>query len=381
MEHDQGGRDMKRNIGLYGLSLTFLIAGIMAAGTPALAQGAGKGGLDQTGPYSVVAGWFKPGVDRWDQPVAAVAVDNPNRIFIANSDQVRTQPNAPMLSADGKVLEERSNMSEVPNSEKPHLHQIMVLNSSGEVIEDWSQWDDMFIFPHNMEINPYDPNRHLWVVDRDGQQIHKFTNDGKELVMTLGEKGVTGSDENHFNMPAALAFMPDGSFYVADGYVNSRIVKFDKDGSYLFEWGTKGSDPGQFDLVHSITIDANKRIYASDRRNNRIQVFDEHGKFLDQWPNVGSPTRVVITEDQALWMAEANHDRIVKFNLNGELQTYWGVTGDEPGAMDNPHSFALDQDGNLYIADAWNNRVQKFVPSDNADKARLVAQEFRFETP
>jgi DNA-binding beta-propeller fold protein YncE len=163
------------------------------------------------------------------------------------------------------------------------------------------------------------------------------------------------------------------------GEFNSRIIKFDKNGKYLFEWGSKGSGPGQFDLVHSLTIDSQHRIYASDRRNNRIQVFDESGKFLDQWPNVGSPTRLIITKDQTLWMTEANYNRVAKFDLNGKLQTYWGVTGTAPGAFDNLHSFDVDDAGNLYIADAWNNRVQKFVPRQGADPARVIGQEFRFE--
>ncbi len=370
-----------------------LAAGLLAAGLSACSQEEAPppaeqaqaptstqvGGLDQTGPYDVVEGWFKPGIEGWDQPVIAVTVDNANRIFIGNADQKATQPNSPMLSADGALLEERSTTSEKPASEKTHAHQIMVLNGNGEVIEDWSQWDDTIVIPHNIEISPYDPERHLWVVDRDDHQIHKFTNDGKELVMTLGEAGVPGTDENHFNRPAGLAFLPDGSFYVADGYVNSRIVKFDKDGNYLLEWGSKGTGPGQFNLVHSVTIDSQRRIYASDRSNHRVQVFDENGTFIEEWPDVGSPTRVVVTEDNAVWIAEADHNRIAKFDLNGHLQTYWGVTGDEPGAMDNPHSFAVDENGNLYIADAWNNRVQKFTPSEHADKSRLIAPAFIFE--
>jgi len=381
---------MKKHASLRDISYgSIVIAGLVAAGLSACTQEEQappappiqKGGLDQTGPYDVAEGWFKPGIEGWDQPVIAVTVDNANRIFIGNANQSATQPDSPMLSAGGMVLEERSTTSTKPASEKTDVHHIMVLNGNGEVIEDWGQWDDLIVLPHNVEINPYDPDRHLWVVDRDGQQILKFTNDGKELVMTLGEKGVTGTDENHFNRPAALAFLPDGTFYVADGYVNSRVAKFDADGKYLFEWGTKGSEPGQFDLVHSVFVDSQKRVYTSDRSNHRIQVFDENGNFLDQWTNIGNPTRVVITEDQALWMTDASYMRIAKFDLNGTLQTYWGVTGDAPGAMDNPHSFDVDENGNLFIADAWNNRLQKLVPSENADKARLIAQEFRFKSP
>ena len=357
-------------------TLSGLLALAIIAAAPAHAQT--KGGLDQTGAYDVVEGWFKPGIERWDQPVISVTVDNPNRILLTVSDQRRTQPNAPMLSADGKVLKERSTISTRPNSEKPHLHQILALNGDGKVVEDWAQWNDVFGLPHNIEVNPYDPERHIWVVDLE-HQVVKFTNDGKKMVLKLGERGVTGTDKNHFNMPAGLAFMPDGSFYLADGYVNARIIKFDKNGKYVSEFGSKGSGPGQFDLVHSLAIDSQKRIYAADRRNNRIQVFDETGKFLDQWNNVGSPTRLVITRDQTLWMTEANYNRVAKFDLNGKLLTYWGVTGSAAGAFDNAHSFDVDDNGNLYIVDAWNNRVQKFVPKPGAEPARVIGPEFRFE--
>ncbi len=362
---------------------SIVLAGVAATMVlPALAQdkpiSMEKGGMDQTGPYEPVAGWFKPGIDRWDQPVITVAIDNPDRIFIGQADQNATQPNAPMLTADGKVMDERSTTSTLPPEEKSHANMIMVLNGNGEVIERWTQWDDDIVISHNIEINPYDPERHLWVVDRDDHQIHVFTNDGSEMVMTLGEAGVPGTDETHFNRPAGLAFLPDGSFYVADGYTNARVVKFDKDGNYILEWGSKGSGPGQFDLVHSVTIDADQRVYVSDRNNTRIQVFDENGTFIEQWPNVGSPTRVLVTDDNSVVFATGDYDRIAKFNLNGELKTYWGVTGDAPGAMDNPHDFTVDDEGNLYIADAWNNRLQKLVPKQGADPARLVSPKFRF---
>jgi DNA-binding beta-propeller fold protein YncE len=285
-----------------------------------------------------------------------------------------------MYAADGTVLPEKSTTSTKPADQRTHVHQIMVLNADGKVIEDWKQWDDLIAIPHSVHISPYDKDRHVWVMDRDNHQILKFTNDGKKLVMKLGEKGVTGTDHGHFNKPAGMAFLPDGSFYVADGYVNSRVVKFDKDGKFLLEWGSKGSGPGQFNLVHSVTIDPQKRVYAADRNNNRVEVFDENGKFIEEWPNIRSATRVVVTQDNALWLAAAaGYNRFAKFDLNGKLLTYWGMTGSAPGLMDNPHQFALDDAGNLYIADAWNNRLQKFVPKPGADKSRLMAQEFVFK--
>jgi DNA-binding beta-propeller fold protein YncE len=102
------------------------------------------------------------------------------------------------------------------------------------VIEDWSQWNRVFGFLHKLRINPYDPDKHVWVVNRDGHQIHKFTRDGKKLLMTLGDVStIPGTDRRHFGSPTDIAFLPDDTFFVAEGYHNSRVVKFDKNGKFL----------------------------------------------------------------------------------------------------------------------------------------------------
>src|SRR5262249_37569190 len=154
-------------------------------------------------------------------------------------------------------------------------------------------------------ISPYDPEKHVWVVDRASQQVMKFTHDGKTLVRSWGERGIAGTDDKHFGRPSDIAFLPDGSFFVSDGYANRRVVKFDRDGNFVKAWGTMGSGPGQFGLVHSVAVDAQRRVYAVDRINNRIQVFDEDGRFLDQWPGFLSPARLLVTQDQFAWVADS----------------------------------------------------------------------------
>jgi hypothetical protein len=134
--------------------------------------------------------------------------------------------------------------------------------------------------------------------------------------------------------------------------------------------------PGQFDLVHSIAIDKQGRIYAADRRNLRIQVFDANGKFVEEWKNTGSVTRLMISEDQHLWMSDANYNRFAKFDLNGKLLTYWGAPGANPGEFNNLHNWDVDESGNIYAADFANNRIQKLVPKKNADSTRLIGQQF-----
>ena len=111
--------------------------------------------------------------------------------------------------------------------------------------------------PHRVLINPYDPEKHVWLVDDGAHSIYKFTNDGKKLVMTLGEFKVPGNDEKHFDRPTEIAWLPDGTFFVSDGYVNTRVVKFDKDGKFLMTWGQKGNEPnetrpGYMNTVHAI---------------------------------------------------------------------------------------------------------------------------------
>src|SRR6185295_9134202 len=117
---------------------------------------------------------------------------------------------------------------------------IVVVDGNGRMRESWAQHDRLFAggrCPHHIRISPYDPARHVWVVDDRRQQIFKFSNDGSRVVMTLGEAGVAGADDKHFDLPTDIAWLPDGTFFVSDGYRNSRVVKFDHDGRYLMAWG------------------------------------------------------------------------------------------------------------------------------------------------
>ncbi len=350
----------------YGAALLSLLLS-----TSVFAQSAEKGGLDLNGPYQVVPNWFKPGV-RWNQPVTGVVVDTPDRIIVTSSGEQITQPGSVILNPDGTLQNPRQDRTAKPIEKPTHEHMIVVLNRDGKVIEDWSQWNDQIVLAHNVEISPYDPEKHVWVVDREGAQIFKFTNDGKKIALKLGEKGVTGTDQYHYNWPAGLTFLPDGSFFVADGYRNSRIVKYDKNGKYLSEWGTKGDGPGQFNLVHGVAVDAQHRLYVSDRGNNRIQVFDANGKFIEAWNNART-SHIIPTQDGGIWAVAGENNRLVKFDMNGRLLTSWGVYGRFPEGFDDPHTFDLDSEGNVYLADTFNNRVDKFTPKPGADKSRLIA--------
>jgi DNA-binding beta-propeller fold protein YncE len=251
---------------------------------------------------------------------------------------------------------------------------IVIVDANGKLLESWTEWDRLFQGgrgPHHVKISPYDPERHVWVVDDLRQQIFEFTNDGKQLVMTLGEAGVAGNDEKHFGRPTDIAWLPDGTFFISDGYVNTRVVKFDKNGKFLMTWGTRGTGNGQFNTPHSVTIDRNRRVYVSDRANSRIQVFDENGKYLDQFPNITQPYNIRISDDQYLWVFSGPLDKMLKYDLNGKLLYAWGTHGTAPGLFWAVHEFSADSQGNLYTAEVFGGRAQKFRPRPGADPSHV----------
>ena len=267
---------------------------------------------------------------------------------------------------------------------------------NGDIVENWSQWDSLFNRPHQVYINPYDAERHVWVVERGGNGVHeqilKFTSDGSELVMQLRDpQSVLSREEARANLnpgpldfgqPAVLAFLPDGHFLLGDGYHNGRIVKYTTDGEYVSEFGSVGSGPGQFDLVHGIAVDKNSRIYVSDRMNHRVQVFTEDGEYIEEWPDIYDPVAIFIDESDAVWVLDATLNRMLKYSLAGELLDYWGAYAEVsslgrsgwPGGMSLPHQMDMDEDGNLYIAEFGGPWLDKFVPKSGADPTRLIGK-------
>ena len=124
--------------------------------------------------------------------------------------------------------------------------------------------------------------------------------------MTLGTAGVSGDGPDTFNGPTDVAVAANGDIFVSDGHVNSRIVKFSKDGKFIKSWGKKGTGPGEFDLPHTIFLDSRGRLLVGDRSNKRIQIFDQDGKFLDQWTQFGSPSGIFIAPDDTLYVVDYN---------------------------------------------------------------------------
>ena len=110
----------------------------------------------------------------------------------------------------------------------------------------------------------------------------------------------------------------------------------------------------------------------ADRTNSRIQIFDENGKYLDEWDNIRSPYHILITQNQRLWVADGATNQMVEYDLNGKYLSSWGTWGTFPGAFWGAHQFSVDSDGNLYTAEVFGGRQQKFRPKKGADPAKLI---------
>ena len=235
--------------------------------------------------------------------------------------------------------------------------------STGKVISRWGE--NMFLRPHGMFIDHRD---HVWLTDVRRQQVFEFTADGK-LVRSFGERQVSGEDASHFNQPTDVAVAPDGSFYVSDGYGNNRVVKFSADGRFLFQWGTKGGDPGQFNLPHGVALDAEGRVYIADRENDRIQVFTAEGKFLTQWKgaDIGRPYGIRVGRDGLVYVADGgeqpktppDRSKLVVLNRDGRLIASFGRWGNYDGQFMMAHDLAVSPNGTVFVGDINGQRIQK----------------------
>jgi peptidylamidoglycolate lyase len=376
-----------------------------------------KGGQDIFGAYDVVPNWPKPlsqlpGHERWTWGAGqSVFAESPNRVFILQRgelpvierpravriapsvefpigrlpirDATTASPPGALFAKDGKTPGDDLDVG-MPGVDYRWEHNIIVVNANGDIIEDWTQWDKMLRRPHAVYISPYDAQKNVWIVDDYRHAIFKFSNDGKKLLQTIGEPNVPGTDDKHFYRPTFMAWLPDGTFFVADGYQNTRVVKFDKDGKYLTTWGQRGTPPekrpGYFNNVHGIAVDPQtRRVFVNDRNNGRVQVFDENGKYLDEWgfgPRPPSDIHMfIITTDRFLWAADRGTSKLVKYDLNGRFQYSWGTWGDFPGSFWGVHGLSVDQEGNVYTAAVDSGGAQKFRPRKGANPAFLLGRQ------
>lgn len=201
----------------------------------------------------------------------------------------------------------------------------------------------------------------LYVADTENGAIKKFRADGS-LV----------SEWKGFKRPVDVAAVGD-LVYVAD-FLTDRISKLRSDGTLIAQWGRHGQGDGEFDAPSGIAVDSRGNVYVADFYNHRIQKFTGDGQFLLKWGSGGRgsgkfhyPTDVVVNDRDELLVADAYNHRIQKFTSEGEYLNKWGgtgygVSGKWLGWFRLAKAVAVDAEGDVYVADAFNYRVQKFTP-------------------
>ena len=191
-----------------------------------------------------------------------------------------------------------------------------------------------------------DPGGNIWVIDAPGHVGYKMNPQGR-VLMELGSKGVAGMSRNSFNLPTDVAFGPNGEVYVTDGYGNARVVKYTADGQYVLEWGSRGTGPGEFGLPHNLVVDAEGRVYVTDRDNQRVQVFTPEGEFLTEWLDIGGNSALFMTDEQQIW-------------TGGTLRNLEGVAVATLPDGNGGHGMTMTDAGEVFVAQLG-GRVQKFV--------------------
>ncbi len=222
--------------------------------------------------------------------------------------------------------------------------------------------------PHSVR---FDPQDNLWYIDAGTNLIVKF--DGERRVqMVLGRRPEPWTWATHvieraipapsnFYQPTDVTWGPDGSIYVADGYGNSRIAKFNKDGNLVKHWGERGTQPGEFNTPHSIVIDPQNNLIVADRQNGRIQVFDTDGKFKEQWRPGGNPWSLCITPGPSPVLYVGSVGRVFKMGLDGKVIGAMGKFGRVPGMFDWVHAVACPSEGTVYAAQELSFRLDKIT--------------------
>lgn len=274
------------------------------------------------------------------------------------------------IDAKGDVVlfrrAERDWVNPLPTDPIPSPTIVRFDPKSGALLESFGAGE--FAMPHGLTV---DRSGHLWVTDVALHQVFELDARGN-VLLTLGERGIPGNDETHFNMPTDVAVADDGTFFVSDGYGNARVVRFGPDGHFELAWGEPGTLPGQLLVPHGIALGPDGNVYVADRGNARVQIFDRNGGFRGVWQGdaLGRPWSITFDAEGFAFVVDGGDQpvvgpdraRILEVDGKGSVVGSFGSVGHAPGQMVQPHDIAVGPDGSVYVVEVGTGRrAQKFA--------------------
>jgi streptogramin lyase len=343
--------------------------------------------------FQSVENYFKLPEGRTWGSTSAVEIDKDGKsIWIAE----RCGQNSCLDRASGQ-------MSKLPT--------VLKFDSTGKLVKSFGE--GLLIFPHGIFI---DKDDNVWVTDGQddaplpqrgeggggrgggrargeaptgpigprpgatkGSQVYKFSPDGK-VLLTLGKPGGAASPD-YFYQPNDVLVAPNGDIFVSEGHGagNNRVLKFDKSGKFIKEWGKLGTAPGEFDQPHALAMDSRGRLFVGDRNNNRIQIFDQNGTFIAEWKQFSRPSGLFIDKNDNLYVADSESESVsqnhngwkrgirVGSAKDGSIKYFIPDPETRSRAADNftgtsaAEGVAVDSQGNIYGAEVGPKRVMKYT--------------------
>jgi DNA-binding beta-propeller fold protein YncE len=341
-------------------------------------------------------------------PVAALAQAAPPQIAFTASDFLKPPPDLHLGEVAGVAVgrDHHVFVFQRGNTSGPAYGaaaaQLLEFGPDGRLIREIGKNLYAWSFAHAVRI---DPQGNIWAADKGSDMVIRFDPTGK-VTWVFGRKAEAADEGAHplehpkpplppidgyFRQVTDMAWDSHGNTYISDGYINSRVAKIGPDGRWLMSWGTPGSEPGQFNTLHSIAVDAQDRVYVADRGNRRIQVFDTEGKLLKiitidvpsppDAPTAigprpaansaaktmlpGAPWTVCITPNvggrQVMFVSDAWPGRIYKLTLDGQVLGWLGGAGKNLKQFGWIHELACPSETEVYAAEILNWRLQKLT--------------------